>query len=285
MTPYSIPPATTVGPVCLTVRDLARQQRFYSEILGLHALERGRDRLTMGVDGVSLLILEARPDAPARPPRTTGLYHFAILLPNRQLLARSLQRLLETGYALQGMADHAVSEAIYLADPEGNGIELYRDRPQEEWPMRGGQVAMTLDPLDIDGLLATNPGNERPWDGLPTGTTIGHVHLTVADLATAEAFYHGILGFDVMQHMGGVALFVSAGGYHHHLGLNVFNGRGLPQPPPGALGLRRYNINLPDRGAVDILAARLRAGEVEVIETEGAVVTHDPCGNEIVLAS
>ena len=185
------------------------------------------------------------PDAPPRPRGTSGLFHLAILVPGRPDLARALQRVAEAGWRLTGASDHLVSEALYLSDPEGNGIELYRDRPREQWPVRDGVLQMDTLPLDLDGVL----GELRREDasaGMPPGTRIGHVHLNVGDLAAAEAFYSGALGFDVTVRGYPGALFVSAGGYHHHLGLNTWAGEGVPPPPSGSRGLREFEIVLPN---------------------------------------
>src|SRR5262245_7324671 len=211
MEPFSIHPDTTVGPVDLTVADLDRAERFYHDVLGFKQLGRADGTLTLTADGArALLILREQPGARPKPRRATGLYHFAILVPTRRDLARSLRRLAEMQWPLVGASDHLVSEALYLDDPEGNGIEIYRDRPRAEWPRSGGRTQMATDPLDFDGLIGELEGDDQPWGGLAAGTTIGHVHLHVADLGAAEAFYHGVLGFDVITNYGGSALFVSA---------------------------------------------------------------------------
>src|SRR5262249_53780909 len=158
--------------------------------------------------------------------------------------------------------DHLVSEALYLDDPDGNGIEIYRDRPRAEWPRSGGRIRMATDPLDLDGIVAELDRDDRPWDGLAPATVIGHVHLHVADLRAAEAFYHGVLGFDIITNYGGSALFVSAGGYHHHLGLNTWAGVGAPPSPADAAGLRRFAVVLPDPGALEQVAARVRQASI-----------------------
>jgi catechol 2,3-dioxygenase len=207
------------------------------------------------------------------------LYHFAILVPSRADLARSLRRLVDTDSAMQGAADHGVSEALYLADPDGNGIEVYRDRPRAEWPYVGGALAMGADRLDVDALLGESPGADGA--GLAQGTTIGHVHLHVSRLPEAEHFYVDILGFALMQRYGPSALFVSAGGYHHHIGLNTWAGVGAPPPPPGAIGLRHFVVRLPDAHAASAVVDRLRAATVHFEETAGGVLVHDPAGNSM----
>jgi catechol 2,3-dioxygenase len=214
---------------------------------------------------------------------TTGLYHFAILVPTRADLARALRRLVVADTVMQGAADHGVSEALYLADPDGNGIEIYRDRPRAEWPYAGGALRMGADPVDLDDLLA-EPPSAPPSAGLARGTAIGHVHLHVSSLAAAERFYVGVLGFDLMQRYGPSALFVSAGGYHHHVGLNTWAGVGAPPPPPGAFGLRHFTLQLPS-AAIEAVAARIRAEEIPIETVEGGLLVRDPARNAILLAT
>src|SRR5262245_14978980 len=186
MDSFSIHPDTTVGPVDLTVADLGRAEQFYHDVLGFRPLARENGTLILTADSATpLLILRERPGARPKPVRATGLYHFAILVPTRRELARSLRRLAETRWPLSGASDHLVSEALYLDDPDGNGIEIYRDRPRTDWPRSGGQIRMATDPLDFDGILAELEGDNKPWDGLAAATIIGHVHLHVADLRAA----------------------------------------------------------------------------------------------------
>ncbi|MBF6589583.1 MAG: VOC family protein [Ktedonobacterales bacterium] len=254
----TIAPATRVGLVALTVADLDRAVTFYTDALGFGALARDEATATLGVAGTPLLLLSARPGAQPARALATGLYHFAILVPSRVDLARTLRHWLELGYPMPGQADHLVSEALYLSDPDGNGIEIYQDRPRETWAWGQGQVRMAADPLDVPGLLAEADQREVPWTGLPTGTRIGHIHLQVSDLAQAEAFYHGVLGFAITARMPG-ALFLSAGGYHHHLGLNTWRSRGAGPAPAGTAGLRFFTLELPDEGARAAVLARLAA--------------------------
>ena len=189
------------GPVVLTVRNLAAMVAFYQQSIGLKLLERSGSTAMMGVEDRCLLMLNENPLA-KHPGRTTGLYHFAILLPSRAALARQLHHLVETGVHLQGAADHLVSEAVYLADPEGNGIEMYRDRPRDQWPQENGQLRMASDPLDFEGLLAEVQLRQEPWLGLPVETVMGHVHLRVSDLSAAEDFYRTVLGMNLMLRFG-----------------------------------------------------------------------------------
>ena len=232
-------------------------------------------------DGRALVELEADPDAPRRPPHTTGLFHLAILVPSRADLGQAFRRVVGTGWRLSGASDHLVSEALYLSDPEGNGIELYRDRPRDEWPVAGGALRMDTLPLDVGSLLSEADGaNDEA--GMPSGTTLGHVHLQVADLTAAERFWVDALGLDVTVRGYPGALFVSAGGYHHHVGLNTWAGVGAASPPDGALGLARFEVVLPDADAVTEAGDRLAAaGPVELVE-DGVLAT-DPSGNAVLV--
>jgi catechol 2,3-dioxygenase len=269
-----IDPHAAIGEVHLTISDLDRSLQFYQAHLGFTVHQRGDGTARLGAGGRDLLVLVQSKSAP-RVHRTTGLYHFAILVPSRAALARALRRLVGTDTRLQGAADHGVSEALYLADPDGNGIEVYRDRPRAEWPFVDGELRMGADPLDLDALLEES---DRA-DGLDHGTTIGHVHLHVSHLEETERFYVDVLGFALMQRYGSSALFVAAGGYHHHIGLNTWVGIGAPAPPPGAIGLRHFVVRLPDGRAVDAVTDRLRAADVPVETIDRGVLLHDPSGN------
>jgi catechol 2,3-dioxygenase len=251
-------PAIEPGAVRLRVADLERECAFYERAIGLRALGDAEDVVQLGVDGRTVVELAPHPSASARPPGTTGLFHLAILVPDRSALARSLPRIAGAGWRLTGASDHLVSEALYLNDPEGNGIEIYRDRPRSEWSYNGGSIQMSTLPLDLDGLLAELPGRESPDTGMPPGTRIGHVHLNVADLEEAESFYAGLLGLDVTVRGYPGALFLSSGGYHHHLGVNTWRGEGVPPAPPGSVGLREWTLVLP-AGALAGLRERIAA--------------------------
>ena len=278
----TIDPAAMVGSVHLTISDLDRSVRFYESRLGFIVHRRDDRTAWLGAGGSDLLVLSQCETAP-RVRGTTGLYHFAILVPSRADLARSLRRLIMTETVLQGAADHGVSEALYLSDPDGNGIEIYRDRPRAEWPYAGGHLQMGADPLDFDNLLA-EPAGPGDGAGLARATAIGHVHLHVSRLADAEQFYVDVLGFELMQRYGPSAIFVSAGGYHHHIGLNTWAGVGAPPPPPGAIGLRHFTVTLPTEAAVADIVRRARAAGVPVDAIEGGHVVRDPAGNVIKLA-
>ncbi|MFN2617598.1 MAG: VOC family protein [Thermoleophilaceae bacterium] len=278
----AIDAATTLGAVRLNVADLPAMRAFYERVIGLTSLEGGSAAARLGAgQGAPLVELIERPDAPPRPPGTTGLFHLAILVPDRRELARALERVASAGWRLTGASDHLVSEALYLDDPEGNGIELYRDRPREEWSYEGGTLQMATLPLDLEGLAGELQG-DRSDSGMTTGTRIGHVHLQVADLDAAESFYHGILGFDVSVRSYPGALFVSAGGYHHHIGLNTWAGEGAPPPPAGARGLRWFEVVTPE-AEVEAIAERARGAGLETARDEGGVRLSDPSSNGVVL--
>ena len=273
----TIDPSTRVGDVHLTISDLSRSVRFYESHLGFTVHRRDDRTAWLGAGGSDLLVLSESSTAP-RLRGTTGLYHFAILVPTRPDLARALTRLVATSTAMQGAADHGVSEALYLADPDGNGIEIYRDRPRDEWPHVRGVLTMGTDPLDLENLLA-DAGDESGNTALALGTTMGHVHLHVSHLDEARRFYVDVLGFDVTQRYGPSALFVSAGGYHHHIGLNTWAGVGAPPPPPGAIGLRHFTLQLRSAAALEEVVERIHAAAIPSNEVDGGVLIRDPAGN------
>jgi catechol 2,3-dioxygenase len=288
MDAYALPAATHMAYAHLRVADLDRALAFYRDLLGLRALTASGSSAALSATGAPppLIVLEAQPGARPRPPRTTGLYHVAIRLPDRATLARALRRLAEREWPLHGAADHGVSEALYLSDPDGNGLELYTDRPRAAWPWRNGQVAMVSEPLDVRALLSLAGESAEVID---PRADIGHVHLQVSDLARAEAFYCGLLGFEVTQRTYPGALFVAAGGYHHHLGLNIWAGHGAPPPPADAAGLVAFGLRLPDAASWEALRARLDSAGVslDVQGDDGArrALLRDPDGTGVVLLS
>jgi catechol 2,3-dioxygenase len=281
-----IDPETTIGRVRLTAADADQAQRFYERALGLRTLERKGDVVRLGPEGGPAVVeVVERPDAPARPPGTTGLFHLAILVPTRADLARALRRVVDAGWRLTGASDHLVSEALYLNDPEGNGIEIYRDRPREEWRYAGGELQMATLPLDLDDLIG-ELGDSDPGDaGMAPGTRMGHTHLNVADIPDSERFYVNGIGFDPTVRGYPGALFVSAGGYHHHLGLNTWAGPGAHPPPPGARGLEWFEVVLPDAEALRRTRERLGSSDVAVEEQEDGLVAVDPSGNRVLLSA
>ncbi len=267
-----LPDQIRISQVHLRTARLERALGFYSEVLGLKAIgglgsqallslgaprsDAGGDAgapspagaparqviFSAGAEGPGLLVFTEDRNAPRRPPRSTGLYHFALRYPRRQDLAHAYRRLLDSGYPVAGTSDHGVSEAIYLSDPDGNGVELYVDRPRAEWPWRNGQIAMVTSALDLEDLLAL-AADESATAGPSPQTDIGHIHLHVADLAAAERFYSDFLGLFVTQRSYPGALFFAAGGYHHHIGVNVWAGK--VAPPPNSVGLISYRFEAP----------------------------------------
>jgi catechol 2,3-dioxygenase len=279
-----ISPLATVGAVHLTVSDLERSVGYYRSEIGLEVLEQGGGEASLGVGARELLHLVE--EAGARPSDGfTGLYHFALLLPQRIDLATWLAHAARDRVGMTGMSDHFVSEALYLRDPDGHGIEIYWDRPREGWE---GQVAerMTTLPLDTGSILGEldDPAG-TPFDGMPDGTVMGHVHLKAADIAGTVEFYEGVLGFALMAQLGPMAAFLSAGGYHHHLGANTWESRGAPAPPPGSAALRHATILLPDTAEQDRLAARVSDSGRPVEDRPDGPLVRDPSGNALVLAA
>jgi catechol 2,3-dioxygenase len=283
MAAFVIDPATALGPTRLTVANIDRSLSFYEGVLGMQVSRRADGSVGLGAGDAPLLILDEVPGASPKPARATGLYHVALLLPSRRDLARVIRRFAETRYPLSGASDHLVSEALYLDDPDGNGLEIYADRPRESWTFARSEVRMAVDPLDIDDILGELNDSQPPWSGMPPGSTVGHVHLHVTDLPSAEAFYCGILGFAVMARYGPAALFVAAGGYHHHLGLNTWAGVGAPPPPPGSAGLRHFTVRLPSPEARDALIARARESGVAAEETAEGFLLRDPAQNGVII--
>jgi catechol 2,3-dioxygenase len=271
---------TRIGAVGLVVASLTRSMEYYQQRIGLAVLSQDAGGAVLGVDGHEMLVLTEQPGAMRFPSGHAGLYHFALLTPTRAALGRSLQRLLDTRTELSGASDHGVSEALYLSDPDGHGIEIYRDRPRPEWPMRDGELAMTGDPFDARGVLASGEG--QAWAGMESGTTMGHIHLHVADLAESEHFYLRLLGFDLMQRWQN-ADFVAAGGYHHHIGMNLWAGKGAPPAPPEYARMQWYEILLPSQGALDSVLARLETASWPAEPHARGTLVRDPAHNGVVL--
>jgi catechol 2,3-dioxygenase len=273
---------TRPGPVHITVSELGRSVDYYRAAVGLEVLDRGADRARLGAGGAELLVLVEEPGA--RPARGyTGLYHFALLVPERVQLAAWLAHAARDRVPLVGLSDHDVSEALYLADPDGHGIEIYRDRPRETWEGHVGERLTTM-PLDVESLLGEldDPAS-APFDGLPTGTTMGHVHLKVADIPSSVGFYCDVLGFDLTAQLGAQAAFLSAGGYHHHVGANTWESTGASPAPAGTAALRHATVVLPDTGARDEVLGRIDAADTPVEDHDGDPQVRDPSGNALVL--
>jgi catechol 2,3-dioxygenase len=266
-----LPPDTRIGRARLRVGDLERSLAFYRDLLGLQVSREAGDRVTLAsgeqreTNGSTarpreLLVLEEKPGIARRPlrPATTGLYHVALLVPSRRALGRALLGLRQTGYPLRGMSDHAVSESLYLDDPDGNGLEIYADRPRGLWPVRNGVLQMTVDPMDVEGVMAAGRERTEPWAGLPTETVVGHVHFTVSRLDPAVAFYRDVIGFDEMMRIPTLAA-VAAGGYHHHLNLNTWAGEGAPTDTERVAGLSGWELEVPSDQARQELLDRVTA--------------------------
>jgi catechol 2,3-dioxygenase len=264
-----------MGPVELSVADLERTLDYWQGVVGLRVLSRDAGRASLGAGATELVRFVEEPGA--RSARGfAGLYHVALLLPSRRDLARWLAHAGQDRVALEGLSDHAVSEAIYLRDPDEHGIEIYADRPREQWE---GHVRerMTTIPLDVDSLFAEL---DEPRVDVPDGTVVGHTHLCVSDIADTVHFYGGELGFEVMAQLGPMAAFLAAGGYHHHIGANTWESRDRPKAPVGTARLLEATILVPDDGELERVADRL---EVDV--EDGAITVEDPSGNPLLLTA
>ena len=275
-----LPADARIGRVRLRVSDLSRALALYRDVLGLEVRRDEGARVTLAPRGVEtnneLVVLEEQPGIARRPARpvSTGLYHVALLVPSRRDLGRTLIRLHESHYPLRGMSDHAVSESLYLDDLDGNGLEIYADRPRREWPIRDGVVQMTVDPMDVQGVIAAGRETTEPWTGLPAGTVVGHVHFTVSRMERAVAFYRDVIGFDVMMRIPSLTA-VSAGGYHHHLNLNTWAGEGAPADSDRVAGLLRWELVVPGVQARRALIDRLSAAGA-LSGATGDVAASDP---------
>jgi catechol 2,3-dioxygenase len=264
-----LPEGTRPGRVTLTVADLDRTSEFYAEVVGLAVEDRQSDRASLGAGSRTLLELIENADAPERTERETGLFHTAFVVPSREVLAGALGRI-DSRWRLTGASDHLVSEALYTRDPEGNGVEIYRDRERAEWPETGdGTPGIDTLPLDLEGLRALDDDGES----VPSETTVGHVHLEVSSLRRSAAFYADGLGLDVRQAMGDSALFLAAGDYHHHLALNTWNGRSEPRR---GRGIGSFELVVPDREPLERIEARV--GEFVVSASETHLQLEDPDG-------
>lgn len=272
----TLPQGTRIGVVRLRVRDLEREAGFYRDVLGLREQERSDSQATFAAaDATPLVTLVHAPDAPFRPARSTGLYHFALLYPDRAALGAAVRDVAATEHPFHGFSDHLVSEAAYLADRENNGIELYRDRPASDWQWRGDSVVMSTERLDVQALLA-DADPAPPVPGRSDALRMGHVHLHVADRERAAEFYTSVIGLDITTRDYPGAMFLSANRYHHHLGLNEWAGKAAP--PPGSTGLVDFELIVPDEGVVRGIAERA-GGQLQ----DGALRLQDPDGIGIVI--
>ncbi|MHC3381102.1 VOC family protein [Haloarcula sp. H-GB5] len=269
----TLPPETEIGRVALTVADLSSTVDFYRDVVGLHVLDADDDRTILGAGGQELLVLHHRPDAPAREASSTGLYHIAFRVPSRAALGDALQRI-DSEWTLDGASDHGVSEALYLSDPAGNGVEIYRDFPRASWSETpSGHVKMVTEPLDTQSVAAAATGEQS----MPGDSDIGHVHLEVSSVETARSFYANALGLRVRATYDG-AVFLAAGDYHHHIGANVWQRRSGPQT---GQGLAWFEIQLPDEATLESAEKRLRQSDYAVAETDAGLTVHD--GDDIEL--
>lgn len=269
-------PNTYVDQVNVYVNNLERSKDFYSGMLGLHVTKENEHAITFSANGKDPLITVEQPQG-VLPliRRSAGLYHFALLLPSRKDLAAVTAHLMKEGYPLVGGADHAVSEALYLEDPDGNGIEIYRDRPSDQWKWENGTVFMPTEAMD-EHLLDELDG--EAWTGLPEGTIMGHLHLQVADLKATEQFYVEGLGFNLVAKYGAYADFISTGGYHHHIGLNVWNSRGIPVQEGVHVGMNYFRLVFPSEEERKEVIERLEKMDAVVEETDDRLFAKDPSG-------
>lgn len=272
-----------IGATALAVRDLERVAGYYRNLLGLAEIARTADTVRLGAGGVPLLTLEHRPDVPPDDPRSAGLYHNAFLMPTRRDLARWIAHITRHRVPVSGASDHGVSEAIYLDDPEGNGVEVYADRPASSWRWQDKMVAMVTEPLDVEAILAERDAATPPYETAPAGLRVGHIHLHVGDVGQAEAFYSGVLGLDVVRRRGG-ATFMSTGGYHHHVGANTWRSPGAGLRDAARAGLSWFAFEAADDEAHDALVARLAAAGIATRHGADGLEFSDPWGTRIRLA-
>lgn len=279
MSRYHNKPNVYVTEIVLKVEDIKRSLQFYRNIIGLNILGQEDKEVILTADGVRPLVTLVQPEnVIPKLPRRTGLYHFAILLPNRIDLGLFLKNIKDMEYPLIGGSNHGVSEAIYLEDPDGNGIEVYVDTSESNWDRDGDKVNMVTEALDYMGLLKAT--GDKEWKGMPPETIIGHIHLHVADLEESLKFYEA-LGFKLVQNMRNSAYFVSTGGYHHHIGFNIWNGRGAAPLPENSAGMKYYTIKFPSEELLKEALKNLKSQNYEFTEEENSIFVYDPSHNLI----
>ncbi|PAE08521.1 hypothetical protein CHI12_05895 [Terribacillus saccharophilus] len=279
---YQQPPQTYIGQVKLRVADLAQSVAYYTKVIGLHIIEEEQEKVSLGTGNKILLYLEEGQNLQRMPDRHAGLYHFALLLPTRADLADVVKF-----YVLNrvpfGASDHGVSEAIYLNDPDGNGIEIYADKPDKGWKWIDGEIQMTTDPLDGDSLL--KEASEEEWNGLPDGTVMGHIHLYMRHLGEAAAFYNNVLGFQAVVSSYPGALFVSTGSYHHHIGLNTWHGANAPSVNPDEAGMEWFTIVFPDEENLQAAIKRAESVGLPIKLEMNSYTLIDPVGSKVRLTA
>lgn len=291
-TEYSIHPGTLIGHVSLTVADLENQIAFYQQVLGFKLHWREGNKAGLGAGGTDLLRLTEQPDL-KKYRGVTGLYHFAVLFPNRRELARAVGRLFALKYR-NAPTDHIMTKTTYLDDPEGNGIELYAESPEDGyWDLKDGKYETRRkdgswsdgrEPLDVEALLTHLKPEDKLDEPIPAETRVGHMHLHVRDIPEALQFYHNVIGFDIMGHVAEYQMaFISAGGYHHHIGLNTWQGRGAPPPPADAVGLRHFTVDFANQAALDEVIARVDQAGIPSNQIEEGLLISDPSQNGVVL--
>lgn len=280
----SIADAAHIGTVTLTVANLAQSLDFYTNDIGFRVLEQAAGRATLGVGQTPMLYLHEQPDAAPWPrglQSYTGLFHVSLLLPTRADLSRWLQHWLSRGHLIPGQGDHLVNEAFYIEDPDSHGIEISCDRPVESWIWHNGEVQLTIDQVDIANLLREADGKKQPWAGLPAGTTLGHIHLQVGEIVPAERFYSELLGFAVMARFPSV-LFMATGGYHHHIGVNIWHSEHAGPAPPESVNIQEFTIVLPTAADRDAVVSRLAAASYpHQAAPNGDILLADPWGVQV----
>ncbi|SEP95305.1 catechol 2,3-dioxygenase [Faunimonas pinastri] len=269
-----------IGGVTIAVHDLPRVSAFYQEVVGLTLRDESANTVVLGSPSAGLLRLQGEPAARAHDRRDAGLFHTAFLLPSRGHLGAWLSHAAARRFPLLGASDHSVSEAVYLSDPEGNGVEIYADRPRSTWKVTDGAIEMTTGPLDFADLMEA--GQEVDWSGWPAGAIVGHMHLQTGNLPSAEAFYSGLLGFDVTCRYPG-AVFYGSGGYHHQIATNIWNSRAAAPLDGTSTGLRSYELIARDAETIEVARDRLSASAVPFSEVGNGISLRDPAGIGIVL--
>lgn len=282
MVKFHSAPNIFVSQIHLKVQDIERALEFYQDIMGFKVLKNEGRLAVLSADGVTpLIIIEQPVDVIAKLPRRTGLYHFAILLPTRVSLGLFLKNIIKRKYPIVGGSNHGVSEAVYLQDPDDNGIEIYVDTDPATWNWKNKNVEMVNNPIDYEGIIAETGNLE--WNGIPSETIIGHIHLHVADLNESKIFYMDGLGFDLMQEMQNTAVFTSTGGYHHHIGFNIWNGKGAKALPDNSVGMKYYSLILPNEDYRAKVIEKLATLGFTAIHIEDKIFVKDPSENLIEL--